>query len=149
MFSSTLLMATHTPFKPSHQALHAYELLFWLTWNFYGSTSFGVRYLIWYNGCYSSQYGFGPKMHIAMCNMDSCDQKWRLKLRRRRHLWSVRDWVFFTSNTRVPWNVFDQVCSFGLEVSNFFIALCMLRFFIAICILRRVICVQYAYCDAI
>ena len=46
-------------------------------------------------------------------------------------------------------NVFDQVCSFGLEVSNFFIAICMLRFFIAICILRRAICVQYAYCDAI
>ena len=35
----------------------------------------------------------------------------------------------------VPWNVFDQVCSFGLEVSDFFIAKCMLRFFIAICIL--------------
>jgi len=49
----------------------------------------------------------------------------------------------------VPWNVFDQVCSFGLEVSDFFIAKCMLRFFIAICILRRAICVQYAYCDAI
>jgi hypothetical protein len=47
----------------------------------------------------------------------------------------------------VPWNVFDQVCSFGLEVSIFFIAICMLRFFIAICILRRAICVQY--CDAI
>jgi hypothetical protein len=46
-------------------------------------------------------------------------------------------------------NVFDQVCSFGLEVSDFFIAICMLRFFIAICILRRAICVQYAYCDAI
>ena len=30
-------------------------------------------------------------------------------------------------------NVFDQVCSFGLEVSDFFIAICM----------------QYAYCDAI
>jgi len=37
-------------------------------------------------------------------------------------------------------NVFDQVCSFGLEVSDFFIA---------ICILRRVMGVQYAYCDAI
>ena len=35
----------------------------------------------------------------------------------------------------VPWNVFDQVYSFGLEVSDFFIAICMLQFFIAICIL--------------
>jgi len=26
----------------------------------------------------------------------------------------------------VPWNAFDQVCSFGLEVSDFFIAICML-----------------------
>ena len=38
--------------------------------------------------------------------------------------------------------MFDQVCSFGLEVSDFFIAICMLRFFIAICILRRAICVR-------
>ena len=38
--------------------------------------------------------------NVAMCNMDSRDQKWRLKLRRRRHLWSVRDWVFSTSNTK-------------------------------------------------
>jgi hypothetical protein len=30
---------------------------------------------------------------------------------------------------RVRWNVFDQVCSFGLEVSNFFLAICMLRYF--------------------
>jgi hypothetical protein len=37
---------------------------------------------------------------------------------------------------RVPWNVFDQVCSFGLEVSVFFIAICMLRFLL-----------QYAYCN--
>jgi len=45
----------------------------------------------------------------------------------------------------VPWNVFDQVCVFGLEVSDFLIAICMLRFFIATC----TICVQYAYCDVI
>ncbi len=49
----------------------------------------------------------------------------------------------------VPWNVIDQVCSFGLEVSDFFIAICMLQFFIAICILQHAICMQYAYCDAI
>ena len=49
----------------------------------------------------------------------------------------------------VLWNVFDQVCLFGLEVSDFFITICMLQFFIAICILRRAICVQYAYCNAI
>jgi hypothetical protein len=30
---------------------------------------------------------------------------------------------------RVRWNVFDQVCSFKLEVSNFFIAICMLQYF--------------------
>jgi hypothetical protein len=37
---------------------------------------------------------------------------------------------------RVPWNVFDRVCLCGLEVSNFFIAICMLQFLS-----------QYAYCD--
>ena len=36
----------------------------------------------------------------------------------------------------MPWNVFDQVCSLGLAVSDIFIAICMRRFFIAICILR-------------
>jgi hypothetical protein len=43
------------------------------------------------------------------------------------------------ANNIISWrfrrNVFGQVCSFGLEVSDFFIAICMLQFFIAICIL--------------
>ena len=28
--------------------------------------------------------------------------------------------LYIILTPRVPWNVFDQVCSFGLEVSNFF-----------------------------
>jgi len=57
--------------------------------------------------------------------------------------------IYNKVSPRVPWNVFDQVCSLGLEVSDFFTAICMLRFFIAICILRRAICVQNAYCGNI
>jgi hypothetical protein len=39
-------MKTHIPFDPSRQALHAY-FYFGLLEFFSGSTSFGVRYLIW------------------------------------------------------------------------------------------------------
>jgi hypothetical protein len=114
--------------------------------------------------CYV-QYGFArPKMHIAMCNMD-LDQKcillcailWICATKNEGWSWGEGATscgvfgigILYILTPRVSWNVFDQVCSFGLEVSNFFIAICMLRFFIAICILRRAICVQYAYCDAI
>jgi len=43
----------------------------------------------------------------------------------------------FTINCpMVPWNVFDQVCSFGLEVSNFLLQCACCNFLS-----------QYAYCD--
>jgi hypothetical protein len=42
----------------------------------------------------------------------------------RRFPWNVS---FSDQTPRVSWNVFDQVCSFGLEVSDFKIATCILR----------------------
>jgi len=57
----------------------------------------------------------------------------------REDLWGVKGGLIALIHIImwVPWNVFDQVCSFGLEVSDFFIAICMLQFFIAICILLQ------------
>ncbi len=58
--------------------------------------------------------------------------------------------VFFFSvlTPRVPWNVFDQVFSFGLEASIFCIIICMLRFFNAIPILRHAICILRCNIDS-
>jgi hypothetical protein len=42
----------------------------------------------------------------------------------RRFPWNVS---FSDQTPRVSWNVFDQVCSFGLEVSDFKIATCILQ----------------------
>ena len=50
---------------------------------------------------------------------------------------------------RVPWNVFDRACLFGLEVSDFFYRNMHAAIFNAIHILQHAICVQYAYCNAL